>query len=127
MADTARRILVVDDNLEGAEVLSILLEHFGHEVRTAGGGLEALQVASEFRPHVVFLDIDLPDVDGYETCRRLRGRPGGDGVFIAALTGWERPEDQARALEAGFDVHLVKPVGPDAIRSLLDGLSPPDG
>ena len=122
MSGKKRRILVVDDNLEGAEILSIMLEHFGNEVRITGRGEEALEIADSFRPHVVFLDLDMPRLNGYDTCRLLRRQPGGDDILIAALTGWERDEDREQTRAAGFDMHLVKPVGPDAMRRILDEL-----
>jgi len=124
MNQTKRRILVVDDNLEGAEILSIMLEHFGNEVRITSRGDEALDIADTFQPHVVFLDLDMPRMSGYDVCRLLREKPGGGEILIAALTGWEREEDRRRTREAGFDMHLVKPVGPDAMRQILEGLPP---
>lgn len=124
MIDTKRRILVVDDNLEGAEILSIMLEHFGHDVRIASGGEKALEIVDGFSPHLVLLDLDMPRLNGFETCRLLREKPGGGDVVIAALTGWERDEDRDRTREAGFDMHLAKPLDPDTMRKILEELPP---
>lgn len=127
MSQTKHRILVVDDNLEGAEILSIMLEHFGNDVRITSRGEEAIDIAASFQPHVVFLDLDMPRMSGYDICRLLREKPGGGDMLIAALTGWEREEDRERTREAGFDLHLVKPVGPDAMREILGRLPPAAG
>ncbi|MGH8227020.1 MAG: hybrid sensor histidine kinase/response regulator [Steroidobacteraceae bacterium] len=113
------RILVVDDNHDAAQSLALLLGMDGHEVRTAGDGLEALEVAEEFRPQVALLDIGMPKLDGYETARRLRARPWAAGMLLFALTGWGLEEDRERARQAGFDRHLVKPVDPEALTQLL--------
>lgn len=124
MIDTKRRILVVDDNLEGAEIVSIMLEHFGHDVRIASGGEKALEIVDGFCPHLVLLDLDMPRLNGFETCRLLREKPGGGDTVIAALTGWERDEDRDRTREAGFDMHLAKPLDPDTMRKILEELPP---
>ncbi|MGH8328531.1 MAG: hybrid sensor histidine kinase/response regulator, partial [Steroidobacteraceae bacterium] len=113
------RILVVDDNHDAAQSLALLLGMDGHEVRTAGDGLEALEVAEEFHPQVALLDIGMPKLDGYETARRLRTRPWAAGTLLFALTGWGLEEDRERARQAGFDRHLVKPVDPEALTQLL--------
>lgn len=124
MIDSKRRILVVDDNLEGAEILSIMLEHFGHDVRITSRGEKALEIVDAFRPHLVLLDLDMPQLNGFETCRLLREKPGGRDMVIAALTGWERDEDRERTREAGFDMHLAKPLDPDTMRRILEELPP---
>ena len=104
-----RRILIVDDNIDAASTLQLLLSSLGHETAIAHSGLEALQRAREFAPSVVLLDIGLPDIDGYEVARRLRSEKAGDRLKIIAITGWGG-EAREKSLEAGFDVHLVKPV-----------------
>jgi PAS domain S-box-containing protein len=121
-----RRILVVDDNADSAEALALALGAIGHEVRLAGDGPSALEVAAEFKPQVVLLDIGLPGMDGYEVARRLRARKEWAGVVLVALTGYGQEEDRRRARDAGFDHHLVKPIPPEAILALLGGPPPPD-
>jgi signal transduction histidine kinase/CheY-like chemotaxis protein len=117
-----RRILAVDDNRDAADSLAIMLRTMGHEVRTAYDGLEAVQAAATFRPEVVLLDIGLPKMNGYEAARHIRGQPWGKGMALIALTGWGQDEDKRRALEAGFDHHLTKPVEAAALEKLLAGL-----
>jgi signal transduction histidine kinase/ActR/RegA family two-component response regulator len=119
---TALRVLVVDDNRDGADSLSDLLTALGNDTRTAYDGAEAVAVAAEFRPDVILLDIGLPKLNGYEACRRIRQQPGGNSVVLIAQTGWGQEEDRQRTREAGFDHHLVKPVDPDALMKLLAGL-----
>ena len=95
-----------------------------HEtVHVAHDGASALAVAASYRPHVVFLDIGMPGMDGYETARRMRELPGMDNVVLAALTGWGQQEDRRRTAEAGFNHHLVKPPEPEAVNGVLDDLS----
>lgn len=116
---TSRRVLVVDDNVDGAESLAMLLEMYGHEAATAHDGLAALETASSFRPDVAFLDIGLPGIDGYELARRLRGQPAQAKLVLVALTGWGSEEDKRKSEEAGFDFHLTKPVEASAIAKVL--------
>jgi CheY-like chemotaxis protein len=116
------RILVVDDNRDGADSLALMLGIMGHDTRTAYDGLEAVAAAAEFRPAVVLLDLGLPRLNGYEACRRIRSQPGGEGVVLIAQTGWGQDEDKARSKEAGFNFHIVKPVDPSALEKLLAGL-----
>ena len=113
------RILVVDDNRDAAATLALLLELTGHDVRTAHDGLEALAMASEFRPDVVLLDIGLPKLNGYEVARRIRRQPRGQGVVLIAITGWGQEEDKRQSQDAGFDQHIVKPVDPGTLLKLL--------
>jgi CheY-like chemotaxis protein len=113
------RILIADDNRDAARSLALMLAMEGHEVRTAYDGVEALQIAEEFHPEVGLLDIGMPKLDGYETARRLRRRPGGESVLLVAQTGWGQDDDKQRAKQAGFDRHLVKPLDPDALNQLL--------
>jgi CheY-like chemotaxis protein len=114
-----RRVLVVDDNVDAAESLGRLLRLLGHEVAVAHDGPAALDAFAAARPEVVFLDIGLPGMDGYEVSRRLRGSRAGSDALLVALTGYGQDEDRARSREAGFDHHLVKPVDPAAIEDLL--------
>ncbi len=115
----ARRALVVDDNVDNAESLALLLRLHGDEVRTAHDGVEALELAEQFQPEIVLLDIGMPRMNGYETCRALRTRCWGRNAIVIAQTGWGAIEDRERALLAGFDAHLVKPVEFVALTELL--------
>lgn len=117
-----RRILVVDDSRDAALSLAMLLRMTGHETCTAHDGLEALNVAREFRPDVMLLDIGLPKMNGYNVCRHIRQQPWGGNLVIIALTGWGQEQDKREAREAGFDFHLVKPVNPPDLETLLAGL-----
>lgn len=114
-----RRVLVVDDNADAAAALAELLSISGHDVRLAADGGSGLEAAREHRPDVVVLDLGLPGPDGYEVARRLRDEPGLEGAVLIALSGWARPEDRRRAVEAGFDHYLVKPVGAARLKELL--------
>jgi CheY-like chemotaxis protein len=105
-----KRILIVDDNRDGAESLSMLFSVLGHEPVVAFSGEEGLAKFRESAPEFVFLDIGLPDIDGYEVCRRIRNLPHGASAALVAITGWGGEEDKKRAREAGFDAHLTKPV-----------------
>jgi signal transduction histidine kinase len=109
-AHARRRILVADDNSDAAGSLALRLELAGHEVRTAPDGLEALAIARTFQPEVVLLDLGMPAMDGYETARHLRRLAWGKQARLIALTGWGQQQDRLRTAEAGFDIHLVKPV-----------------
>jgi CheY-like chemotaxis protein/anti-sigma regulatory factor (Ser/Thr protein kinase) len=113
-------ILVVDDNVDSAESLAMLLGLKGHEVRIAHDGPQALRTLEAFRPHLILLDLGLPGMSGYEVARWIRGSAELGGVTLAALTGWGQEEDRRRTKEAGFDHHLVKPVEPAALQGLLD-------
>jgi PAS domain S-box-containing protein len=119
-----RRVLVVDDSPDAADSLALLLGLAGQDVRTAYDGPSALAQAQEFRPEVVFLDIGMPGMDGYEVGQRLRRRPELQGVVLVAVTGWGQEEDRRRSQEAGFQHHLVKPVEPHALDELLAHLKP---
>jgi PAS domain S-box-containing protein len=114
-----RRILIVDDNEDGAESLAMLLEVGGHEIHIVHDGPEAIATAERLRPDVVLLDIGLPRLNGYEVCRRLRQAPWGRDLTVVALTGWGQEEDRQRSREAGFDAHLVKPVDYDQLEKLV--------
>lgn len=110
-----RRILIADDNVDAAESLGQLLELLGNDVSIANDGVRAVEVAEGFRPEVILLDIAMPGMNGYEACRRIREQPWGTSSILVAMTGWGQDEDQRRSQEAGFDVHLVKPVDPRAL------------
>jgi PAS domain S-box-containing protein len=114
-----RRILVVDDNVDAADSLAMLLELDGHEVQTVYGGAEAIEAATRLDPDIVFLDIGLPHMDGYEVARRLREQNGKASLRLVALTGYGQKDDRDRSQEAGFDAHLVKPVTPEAIETIV--------
>jgi len=117
-----RRVLVVDDNVDSAESLAVLLRLYGHDVRLAHDGEAALKEARSFRPDVMFLDIDLPKMDGYEVAQRLRLEPTMGGLTLVAMTGYGQEEERRRTREAGFHSHLVKPVDFDMLQELLSSL-----
>jgi CheY-like chemotaxis protein/two-component sensor histidine kinase len=113
------KVLVVDDNKDAADMLSLYLEALGHEVSVAYDSGDALAVAEQTSPTVVFLDIGLPGMNGYQLARRLRAAPGTAGSLLVAVTGYGQPGDKERAMHAGFDHHLVKPVNVSQIVKLL--------
>jgi signal transduction histidine kinase/ActR/RegA family two-component response regulator len=115
----ACRILVVDDNVDAADSLGMLLTIEGHEIELGYDGVTALSKAESFRPDVLLLDIGLPRMDGHEVARRLREQPWGKGVLLVALTGYGQEDDRRRSQEAGFNAHLIKPIDLDALRALL--------
>jgi CheY-like chemotaxis protein len=117
----ALRVLVVDDNVDAAETLADLFRALGHEVRTCHDGPSVRGVVASYRPHLMLLDIGLPEMDGYEVARQLR-QEGLDPGLLVALTGYGQEGDRQRALEAGFAQHLIKPVSFATLRQLLDGL-----
>jgi CheY-like chemotaxis protein len=114
-----RRVLLVEDQHDVREMFRELLRLLGHEVVVAATGPEGVEVFRRERPEVVFIDIGLPGMDGFGVLRALRAEPGGADVCLVALTGYAQPEDQRRALEAGFDLHLAKPVGMEQVEKLL--------
>jgi len=120
----AKRILVVDDNVDAAITLELLLKSLGHETCVVHDGLQAIRMAIEFRPEVVLLDIGMPGLDGYEVARRLRTLTRERPLRIIAITGWGQEADRTRSREAGFDVHLVKPVDPNQLTSVLSNNGP---
>jgi PAS domain S-box-containing protein len=119
----ARRVLLVDDNRDSADTCGLLLELAGHEVRTAYSGRSALGVAEAFRPHVAVLDIGMPDLDGYQVARLMRDSTWGKDTVLVAVTGWGRDDDRKRALAAGFNHHLTKPVTGETLEFLIRSLS----
>ena len=116
------RVLVVDDNREHTDALCLFLRMAGHEVRGAYDAAHGLDEAGRFEPDAVLLDVGLPDMDGFEACRRMRAQPGGEDRVLVAITGWGQADDRRRSKEAGFDAHLVKPVDPEALLALVDSL-----
>jgi signal transduction histidine kinase len=115
----SRRILVVDDNVDAAQSLAFLLQADGHEVRVAHDGEQAFIAASDFRPDIAMLDIGLPKLDGYAVAAAIRRELWGEAILLLALTGWGQNDDKRRALEAGFDFHLTKPVDLDQVSTLI--------
>jgi two-component system, sensor histidine kinase len=122
--DAKLRILLVDDNVDFAASLSILLQSLGHEVRVANDARGGLAAAREFEPHFAFLDIGLPEINGYQLAAQIRSLPGANGIRLVAVSGWGQLKDLVRSQEAGFALHLVKPIELDQIRTVLNGLSP---
>jgi len=116
------RILVVDDNNDSAETLGTLLKLKGNYIRTAHDGLEAVQAADAFHPELVLLDIGLPKLNGYEVAQHIRRQPWGRDVILVALTGWGQEQDRRRSQEAGFNLHVVKPIDFEDLEQLLAGL-----
>ena len=113
-----RSILIIEDHDDAREALRALLELEGHRVAAAATGPRGLEMATQHPPDIALVDIGLPEVDGYEVARRLRGL-GARCPYLIALTGYGQPDDVKRAREAGFDAHLLKPVDPDALTSVL--------
>ena len=118
-AASSRRIMVVDDNVDAATMLATLLQFHGHDVRTATNGPEALATGAEFHPEIVFLDIGLPGMSGYELARRLRDRPDMRTATLVAVTGWGQEDDRRQSKEAGIDHHLTKPVDSDHVLAVV--------
>jgi signal transduction histidine kinase/DNA-binding response OmpR family regulator len=114
-----RRILVADDNVDLAASMGLLLELMGNEVRVTHDGLTAVAMEAEFRPDIVFLDIGMAKMNGFDACRRIREKPWGKEPVIVALTGWGHADDKRRSREAGFDHHLVKPLDPALLERFL--------
>jgi CheY-like chemotaxis protein len=112
------RVLVIDDSRDGADIMGMLIEGQGAQVRVAYDGAAGIRAAMDFRPGAILLDIGMPDMDGYETCRRLRAEIGRE-VSIIALTGWGQEQDRSRAFEAGFDAHLTKPADPQQLAETI--------
>lgn len=115
------RVLIVDDHVDAAESLAIVLSTEGYEVRTAGDGADAYEAIEHWRPRVALIDLDLPTMGGLELARRTRALDFGDELLLAAVTGYGRDSDRESSRRAGFDAHLVKPVDPDAVLSWLAG------
>ncbi len=119
-AKTPRRILVVDDDRDGAEATAVLLRLEGHTVETAYDGVEALGVANRFHPQVVLLDVSMPELDGFDVAVRMRVNSWAKGLRLIAVTGWNRAEDRDLARRSSFDGFLVKPLDFDRLLELLE-------
>jgi len=117
------RILVADDNQDSAESLALLLQLNGHETYAALDGKQAIEAATTLRPDVVLLDIGMPELNGYDACRTIRANFWGKNIVLIAQTGFSQPEDKRRMKDAGFDAHLVKPVDPVALMTLIASLA----
>jgi signal transduction histidine kinase len=115
-----QRVLITDDNVDAADSMALLMSELGGEVRVAYDGARALEILREFDASLVLLDIGMPGMDGYQTCKRIRDQRGA-GLRIVAVTGWGQGEDRRRAAEAGFDAHLTKPVSPAHLAELAAG------
>jgi CheY-like chemotaxis protein len=115
-----RRILVVDDERDNAMTMAMLLQAYGHSPEVAHDGLQACERAAALQPEIILLDLGLPDLSGYDVCRRIRLQPWTTQPYIVALTGWSHEADRERTREAGFDLHLVKPVDPEELLRLLN-------
>jgi PAS domain S-box-containing protein len=126
-AGKAYRILVVDDNIDAADSLGVLLQSQGHLTSIAYDGLEALELAQAYRPEIVFLDIGMPRMNGYEVAAAFRTTPGLADAVLIALTGWGTQEDRLRSRQAGFDHHLTKPANPAVLSRLIAGLEVEEG
>lgn len=122
MPSRAMRVLIVDDNVDSAEMLSVLVGLHGHQTRTAHDGDAALQAYREFEPDLALLDIGLPGMNGYDVARELR-RSGATSCRLVAITGWGQEDDRRRARAAGFDCHVTKPADPEVIIRLLDSVA----
>ena len=118
--DASLHVLVVDDNKDSAESLSLLLQLLGNNVSSAYDGEQALEMAKELKPDVVLLDIGLPKLNGYDVAKQIRLESWGRSPILIAITGWGQAEDKALSRDAGFDHHLVKPVDPDALLKLIE-------
>jgi PAS domain S-box-containing protein len=118
-ANGARRVLIADDNRDGAEIMAMLLAHSGYEVHLAHTGPDALALAAEQRPDFAILDIGMPGMNGYEVARGIRSQPWGAAMKLIAVTGWGQEDDKRKAKDAGFDHHLTKPIDPNALEQLM--------
>ena len=119
-AESSLRILIVDDNRNIVESLKMLLDMRGNSTQAAYDGLEAVEVAERFRPEVILLDLGLPKLDGYETCKRIRQQPWGREMMVFAVTAHGHDEAVAKSQLSGFDMHLVKPVEPEILLTVLE-------
>ncbi len=117
---TSLRVLVVDDNKPAAKLLATLIQIFGNDVRTANNGNEACAVAEQFRPNVVFMDLGMPEMDGFEAARHIRQQPWGREMVLVAVSGWGQEDDKRQTKEAGFDHHLVKPADQPDVEEVLE-------
>lgn len=118
-----RRVLIVDDNEDAAQMLRLVVERLGGDVRTASDGVEAVEMTAAFHPEIIFMDLGMPRMNGYDAARRIRAQSGGGNIVLVALTGWGQEEDRRRVMQTGFDHHLVKPARPEQLHALLLSLN----
>jgi len=118
------RVLVIDDNVDASLIVSLSLQMKGYTVQRGDSGPQTLSIAESWLPQAIILDISMPGMDGYQTCRLLRQQAWGQAMALIALTGYSQAEDQQRSEEAGFDAHLIKPVDlmmlPTFLTALID-------
>jgi CheY-like chemotaxis protein len=121
--------VIVDDLHDSADSLAQLMRIFGHDVTAAYDGVEAITLAAKLRPDVMLIDIGMPGMSGHQVCQHIRRQPGGEDIFLIAVTGWGQPSDRELTEAAGFDSHLVKPVDGSALAALIGSLPsrPPVG
>jgi CheY-like chemotaxis protein len=119
-----KKILVVDDNVDAADTLTLLLRNGGHDVHTAYGGRDAIQIADTLRPDVVLLDIQMPKMSGYDLVRELRRYERAPRPLLIAVSAWGQESDKLASKQAGFDHHLTKPVDPEALLRLVGAQGP---
>lgn len=115
-----RKVLIVDDNADAALTLSMCLSAYGHETAVAYGGVQGIELAQAFEPEVIFLDLGMPQMDGYQVAAALRQMPQLAHVFIAALTGWNDKKTREQVASSGFDKHLTKPAKVEVVLDLLE-------
>jgi CheY-like chemotaxis protein len=115
----AKRVLIVDDNIDACETLAMMLELLGQQTRQAHEGVGALKAAQEYQPEIIFMDIGLPGLTGHEVAERMRGELGMKETYIVALSGYGTEEDRRKSLVAGFDNHYVKPLDPSTLPGIL--------
>ena len=115
-----RRVLVVEDDIDGARTLALIIRNAGHHAEYAINGYVGIEIAKKFKPHIILLDIGLPGLDGYEVCARLRKEPGLEAIRVVAVTAYGGEEFRERSIAAGCHLHLVKPVPTDTILKLID-------
>jgi len=120
----ARHVLVVEDSADARDMLRMLLDMQGHKVETASDGATAVEKALALQPQIALVDVGLPHMDGYEVARRIRAHPGLRQPYLVALTGYGAPEDRQRALDAGFDAHLAKPVDNEMLAAVISRAQP---
>jgi len=115
----ARRVLIIEDHSDGAEMMQVLLTHAGHEVDVCNSSAAALEFARRVKPGVAIIDIGMPELDGYQIAQRIRAEAWGSGITLVAVSGWGGPEDKGRAIAAGFDFQMTKPVDPQMLKDIV--------
>jgi CheY-like chemotaxis protein len=123
----SERVLVVDDDRDTADALVRLLNTFDYEARAVYDGSQAIEQAAALLPDMALIDIGMPDLNGYETVARIRQQRGSEHVILVAVTGWTRDEDNRRAYDCGFDLHVAKPMSTETLKELLALLDPSAG